>query len=104
MFIINNYVCERCKGIIITIQRVEGTTPFGLLCRADEQCLGIMRSQLGRYLKMDTSPMYEWFRPAPEELKDPLEIEHLNKGGLFLRKLMKSNKHGRKGGLDAKNS
>jgi hypothetical protein len=92
MFIINNYVCERCKGLIITIQWIEGTTPFGLLCRADEQCLGLMRSQLGLKLKLDSAPTHEWYRPDLKELKDPLEIDHWNKGGLFLRKLLKSNK------------
>ena len=85
----NRYVCEVCKGNIVTINREQGVTPFMLKCRARNNCKGWMLS--GFYREFITKmPSYEWRKPTEEEYKalHPEMKEHVDKGGLMIYKII----------------
>lgn len=96
---INKYTCEFCGDGIFTINRDEGTTPFMVPCMARLGCKGMMLS--GFYQDEPRRPGWEWIKPTPEELEtylrlhDPQKkpwlreavVEHIQKGGLLLRRL-----------------
>lgn len=94
---INMYRCIN-KHEIITINKDEGTTPMFITC---EKCQKQMQSKF--YMVDQTLvPTHEWYKPHEEECKaDAISfakqhnidsenvvagfLEHLTKGGLFLR-------------------
>lgn len=99
----NVYVCQKCRGHTVTVDRHEGVTPFMIECRVGgmkpdlERCDGMMHSRFYRdplaYLSV---PEWEWFRPTDAELDeyvkhiDPrAEVgtrKHVAMGGLLLRR------------------
>ncbi|MBN8995919.1 MAG: hypothetical protein J0H94_11900 [Rhizobiales bacterium] len=85
----NIYVCERCKGHIVTVDRDEGITPFVLACRATEGCLGPMRSSMYRVFDQDIGAGFEWYKPEAAEAAGlpPAYAEHVRSGGLLIRKI-----------------
>lgn len=81
----NIYVCDECFGHIVTIDLVEGVTPFMLQCRATAECKGAMQSSMYRVFDQRMEPGFEWYRPGqPEKLRADIR-EHVRKGGLLLR-------------------
>ena len=82
----NQYRCQLCGGTITTLDVDDGVTPFMLACRATPGCKGVMRS--GFYVAVDQSakPDYEWFRPASLKGYNHAMRDHINKGGLDLRR------------------
>lgn len=83
---VNNYVCRDCRGRIVTVSRVEGTTPFLVECRVKPGCKGLMQSSLYR-CEQTESPTHEWFRPSLKEAKrqGPDMLHHVRQGGLDIR-------------------
>lgn len=81
---INQYTCRTCGGVITTIDRDEGTTPMMLACRATKGCTGSMFSSMYRVAPYLT-PEWEWYKP--EKLPKGEMREHVEMGGLLLRKI-----------------
>ena len=80
----NLYRCNKCGHIIVTLDIVDGTTPFMLQCCATQGCRGFMYSQF--YNCDQRLPhTHEWYKPESYDGFDPATIEHFEKGGLALR-------------------
>ncbi len=90
---INAYHCPLCGGRTVTINGVDGVTPFMMDCRVVRpvKCRGTARSMLYR-VPPGLVPKWEWYRPEGADL-ERLEKkatgwkEHVSKGGLALRRL-----------------
>lgn len=91
---VNAYQCEVCRGVIYTVNVVQGVTPLFVGCRAASWCSG--RSVSARYPdpiapgivgKLHGPAGFEWYAPDPIELEEcsPAMFEHAMSGGLFLR-------------------
>lgn len=80
---INQYTCQTCGGIITTVDRDEGTTPFMLNCRATPGCSGTMRSAMYQ-VDQSLSPTFEWYKPTGKIRNRDLR-EHVQMGGLLIR-------------------
>lgn len=110
----NAYYCEACKGYIVTINKDDGVTPFMIGCRVlgepddpANTCKGMMKSMFypkepwpekdGFGNEIPTEPTHEWYKPTSGELNQmglTMEshrfaafVEHVNKGGLDIRKV-----------------
>lgn len=83
----NIYVCEKCGGGIVTINRDDGTTPFMIMCRAKDGCGGVMRSQFYPSNAVMFVADWEWFRPVSTKGYSPEMKDHIKNGGLVLRKI-----------------
>jgi hypothetical protein len=81
----NMYVCDTCRGHIVTRDVDEGTTPFMLACRATAGCKGRMRSSMYRVFDGAIAASHEWYRPPAGQTLTPGEREHVAKGGVLLR-------------------
>jgi hypothetical protein len=97
---VNIWVCEKCGNKIVAVHFDTGVTPFMITC---PNCKNMAQSIFYRC----TQAEYIWFRPRTlleleaytrEELKRSgadihyqellaMNIEHYNKGGLFMKKL-----------------
>lgn len=86
---INTYTCRVCAARIVTINRVEGTTPFMLNCRVKPGCKGVMQSGFYRGDQSET-PTHEWFRPSIKAARrqGPDMVDHVRKGGLDIRPIV----------------
>lgn len=87
----NSYRCEKCQGTIVTVNLADGVTPFMVKCRAhwpDTSCDGMAQSGFYR-IDQSTPPGWGWHRPGEAELSNLAEDvrEHVQRGGLLLRKL-----------------
>lgn len=86
---LNQYTCEGCGAVITTIDRDEGTTPMFLDCRSEKPCGGRMVSsmyQVDQWLQ----PTHEWYKPAGKV--PPVYREHVEMGGLLIRKIGEAEK------------
>jgi hypothetical protein len=83
----NIYTCDACFGHIVTVDLVEGVTPFMISCRATEGCKGTMQSSMYRVFDQRMKPSHEWYKPDATELETlkPGTREHVEKGGLLIR-------------------
>ena len=86
---LNMYTCRECHGNIVTVDRDEGVTPFMLKCRAWPGCGGPMQSHFYRGVTERETPTYEWFKPTDLTGLDEGMREHVERGGLVLRKIEK---------------
>lgn len=84
----NAYRCEECQYVYVTVDLVDGVTPFMLRCRNPEkpECGGWMKSA---FYRIDPArvPDGEWYRPDKAEasfLSKPL-FHHVKQGGLLIR-------------------
>ena len=90
---INVYVCQKCHGHTVTIDRDDGTTPFLLGCRADgttHGCKGMAKSTFYRASFSHQKPIWEWYKPGQEELhktRDVNMLRHYALGGLNIRRI-----------------
>src|SRR4051794_26368560 len=82
---INVYRCPHGQDTV-TIDAVEGTTPFMIRCRCG--CDEMAQSQMYR-VDQTLRPNYEWYSPDQAERKklDPATREHVRMGGLLMRRL-----------------
>lgn len=88
----NIYVCGKCHGHIVTVDRDKGTTPFMLRCRATADCDGMMQSSLYRVFDQTIAASHEWYLPTdPAEIAalNPGSQHHVRMGGLLLRERSK---------------
>lgn len=110
----NLYTCQVCHGSIVTVDLVDGTTPFMIGCRVhphdaklceneehlslDElrvlydtlKCKGMMHSSFYRVPKGSPDPTWEWYKPDAEEyatLSKATREDHVDRGGLLLRRI-----------------
>lgn len=85
----NIYVCEACKGHIVTVDRDDGVTPFMTSCYAKEGCSGAMRSSMYEVSDQTMRAGYEWYRPDSSEITSASlhTRDHVSNGGLLLRKI-----------------
>ncbi len=82
----NIYVCESCKGHIVTVDRDAGVTPFLIRCEASAGCGGRMKSSLYRVFDQSMRASHEWYRPAAPQVLTGNTLDHVMHGGLLLRK------------------
>lgn len=81
----NLYQCSDCHDQIVTLDLVDGTTPFMLACHVTPDCKGMMTSSF--YQCEQNLPFhYEWFKPDSLEGYDEAMLEYINKGGLVIRR------------------
>ena len=81
----NIYVCDTCKGHVVTMDRDHGVTPFMIECKATAFCNGMMKSSMYRVFDQDMRAGYEWYKPTA-----PVAVHlqhHVDQGGLLLRKI-----------------
>lgn len=96
----NAYYCEKCGRYTVTVDVDEGVTPMFLACRAsghdprdpENPCDGMARSMMyppppwPDHPDLNAGPTWEWYRPTDvAALPDGLR-EHVEKGGLDLRR------------------
>lgn len=88
----NLYTCQSCGGIVVTIDRDEGTTPFMILHSSVGGCKdGFMYSSFYAAAQ-GWKASYEWFKPTDLSGYDEDMLEHIRKGGLDLRKIQQGRK------------
>lgn len=83
---LNIYTCDTCREHIVTEDIDRGVTPFLISC---EYCTrGKMRSSMYRVFDLSMKEGYHWYTPSADELErdTPWAREHVEKGGLLLRK------------------
>lgn len=83
---LNRYTCRDCGHVTITIDRVDGTTPFITGCTVDG-CDGPAYSSLYQ-VEPDDQPTYEWYLPALASFDretEPDLYRHVERGGLLKR-------------------
>lgn len=82
----NAYTCKKCGGTIVTVDRDTGVTPFGIACRADPSCDGLMNSHFyrGPVVAGSAPPAFVWRSPTDEEYHAASEAMkvHYDQGGL----------------------
>ena len=96
----NAYYCETCGGYTVVIHRDDGVTPMFLACRAAgevETCQGRAVSMMYRDIdsapaNVPKEPAWEWVKPSKSRVRrikkrNPAFAEHLERGGLELRKI-----------------
>ncbi len=101
----NVYVCRKCGGHTVTIDRDEGTTPFMITCRAGDiitedglripgSCNGDAHSSFyppGPRPPHIEPPKWEWYKPDGLEIRDITELntlQHIALGGLLIRPIV----------------
>ena len=81
----NLYRCQECLDALVTLDMVDGTTPFMLSCHVTPTCTGAMFSSF--YQCDQRLPhQYEWFKPDRLDGYDADMLEHIRKGGLVIRR------------------
>ena len=82
----NIYACSACKHKFVTIDLVEGTTPFMLRCL---HCKDSSAQSSCYKVPQDLLPTHEWYKPDEAEYakldSDPNTKEHVDMGGLLVR-------------------
>lgn len=88
---VNVYVCPSCGWRAITVNLVDGVTPFFIRCEGARRCdADRFPSATSAMYRVDQSltPTHEWYRPDEQELNaKPYMREHVEQGGLALRKI-----------------
>lgn len=87
----NIYTCDKCEGHVVTVDVARGVTPFMIECKATHDCKGMMKSSMYRVFGQDMRADYEWYRPTAVEVVKPHLKQHVEMGGLLLRKAIASN-------------
>ncbi|HEU4975273.1 MAG TPA: hypothetical protein VFT50_09305 [Baekduia sp.] len=99
---INGWTCDACGQTTYVVHVDEGVTPMFLACRAEgvdpreATCKGMGQSLM--YPRTAPPPhvlaavAWEWYQPDAAELRalrqfEPQTAEHVERGGLLLRKL-----------------
>lgn len=79
----NVYTCRGCGKKVVTVDLVEGVTPFMITC---DNCSGTMLSSLYE-VDQSLEPTREWYSPGKEGRAKLSKgtLGHVEKGGLLLR-------------------
>ena len=91
----NAYMCGKCGGLTVTIERVKGVTPMLLGCRASglgSICMGVAMSMMYKLPEQvaGVEPQWEWYKPDQVFIENNLSEEmreHVSKDGLLLKKI-----------------
>lgn len=85
----NIYTCQTCRRHIVTVDLIDGTSPFLLGCRATPGCTGKMQSSMYRVFDQEMRATHEWYRPTGDELAalTGWSADHVQQGGLMLREV-----------------
>lgn len=83
---LNIYTCDECRRHIVTRDIEHGVSPFMIGCEATPGCKGMMRSSMYRVFDQTMAETHHWYRPESLELLGDWERDHVEKGGLLLRK------------------
>jgi hypothetical protein len=83
---LNIYTCEACRGHIVTRDVDAGVTPFMIRCEATADCKGMMQSSFYRVYEQKMRASHVWYRPSSPQFLSAWEREHVERGGLLLRK------------------
>ena len=82
----NRYTCEACLKSITTVDTDDGVTPFMTRCKCTPGCRGMMQSAFYR-IDQSAIPDWEWYKPASAVGLNVATRDHVERGGLLLRKL-----------------
>lgn len=82
----NIYTCEGCGAHIVTVDVDDGTTPYLTPCTETSGCGRLMRSSLYR-VDQNMKPSHEWYRPSSTAEFSQHTRDHVEKGGLLLRRI-----------------
>lgn len=84
----NLYQCERDPShLIVTVDLEPGVTPFSIGCDRCKEEGRTASMKSGMYIVHPlTVATHEWYRPDSMEGQSPWTREHLENGGLILRK------------------
>lgn len=82
----NVYICQKCKGKIITIDKDKGVTPFMIECKVNKNCDGTMYSSFYQVIQL-LKPEFEWFKPKSYDGYSEFMIKHFENGGLDIRRI-----------------
>lgn len=84
----NIYTCTApgCGAHIVTVDRDAGVTPFMIPCKIPG-CPGMMQSSMYRVFDQNMRAFWEWYKPPVIQLLTPCERDHVEKGGLLLRRI-----------------
>jgi hypothetical protein len=91
----NCYTCQECRKIFTTVDRADGVTPFMVSHRGFDEntkCKGMCYSAFypkGPRPAHIPAPSHEWYKPDTLRIAQmaPAMREHINKGGLDLRRI-----------------
>lgn len=86
---INVYVCPKCRAEHVTINTVDGVTPFLIRCRDATGCQDDFAQSCFYRVDQNRRPRWEWYRPAADDpvMKNPGMKEYVAQGGLDLRRV-----------------
>lgn len=83
----NIYTCTSCGAHIVTEDRDEGVTPFMIACRIPAPiCGGMMQSSMYYVFDQRMLAGWEWYKPTAVEVLTDGERDHVERGGLLLRR------------------
>lgn len=82
---LNIYVCDKCRGHIVTRDVDTGVTPFMTSCKSTPDCQGMMKSSMYRVFDQDMAASHVWYRPTTAQFLSGGTLEHVMRGGLLLR-------------------
>lgn len=83
---LNIYVCQSCRGHIVTRDVDDGVTPMFIQCRAPRNCDGQMQSSMYRVFDQSMREDHQWYRPSAVEVLPEHWRSHVEMGGLLIRK------------------
>ncbi len=81
----NIYVCQKCRGHVVTVDIDNGVTPFIIGCWATDGCKGEMHSSFYRVFDQSMRADFEWYRPDETAEMTAHTLNHVRQGGLVLR-------------------
>lgn len=85
---INRYTCRNCGRQIVTVNQDAGVTPMFIDCRYD--CDRALMSSAGYKTPQHISDgeffIFDWYRPVIFDGLDPATVQHVQLGGLILRR------------------
>ena len=83
----NGYQCEKCGHIILTVNEVDGTTPFMLGCMLPV-CTGLMQSWMTAVHPVFGEPTYRWVNNKTKDPNQPLVLQKIPMSEFDMRKGM----------------
>jgi hypothetical protein len=88
----NAYFCSHCRKTTITVDVDSGVTPMFILCPYCSATASSFMYQLPGCMHINIKADYEWYHPIGLDY-DKLSVgekDHVDKGGLIMRKRTKS--------------
>jgi len=80
----NVYECEKCHGVVVTMDLEHGVPPFMIACEAVSNCGGNMYSSFYPKGMPLIRPHFVWRKPYAVQTLSDGERHHVNNGGLLM--------------------